>query len=149
VLKARVRKAGVTAKLAATWCGPYRITAVGTGHVFEVQHLLSGEFSSGHSSRFTFYADAQMAITEEIKDHLQIVEAQGFFEMERLVGVRRAATGLEALVAWAGFEEAEWTWEPLAQLLEDRRTFVVHQLAQLNIPKALRVALVQEHEVRV
>jgi hypothetical protein len=149
VLKARVRQAGRTAKLAATWCGPYRITAAAEGHVFEVQHLLTGELSSVHVSRLAFYADSSLEVTTELKEHVQLVEEQGLFEMERLVAVRKCATGLEAKVAWAGFEEAEWTWEPLEQLLEDRRLFVTRQLAALNLAKPIKVELAQTYNVRV
>jgi hypothetical protein len=41
------------------------------GHVFEIQHLLSGEQSSAHTSRLVFSADAQLDVTTEIKDHVE------------------------------------------------------------------------------
>jgi hypothetical protein len=149
VLKARVRKRGATHKLAATWGGPYRVVAIGTGHVFEVQQLLSGEVSSAHVSRLTYYADSSLNVTTELKDHIQLVEQQGLFEMERLVAVRENEDELEAHVAWAGFEEAEWTWEPLSQLLEDRKQFVVKQLQLLKLSKKLRSKIASEFAVIV
>jgi hypothetical protein len=117
--------------------------------VFEIQHLLSGELSSAHISRLVFYADAQLDVTTEIKDHVELVESQGLFEMERLVRVRRSDDKLEALVAWAGFEEAEWTWEPLDHLLHDRREFVTKQLGQLKLSKVIRLALKDTYQIRV
>jgi hypothetical protein len=149
VLKARVRRQGTTPKLAATWCGPYRVTAASAGHVFEVQHLLTGQLSSAHVSRLSFYADSNFEVTTAVKDHIELVESQGLFEMERLVAVRKNATGLEVLVAWSGFEEAEWTWELLEQLLEDKKNFVTRELAQLKLSKAIRVELANTYHVRV
>jgi hypothetical protein len=144
VLCARVRKRGATHKLAATWCGPFRITAVGTGHVFQIQHLLSGELSSAHASRLLFYADERLELTTELKDHIALVERQGYFEIERLVAVRQHDGQLEAQVAWAGFSEAEWTWEPLSQLLEDREVFIIRQLRALQLPKSVSLAIQRE-----
>jgi hypothetical protein len=141
VLCARVRKRGVTHKLAATWCGPYRITAVGTGHVFQIQHLLSGDITSAHASRLLFYADERLHVTTDLKEHIALVERQGFFEIERLVAVRQHDGVYQAKVAWAGFMEEEWTWEPLSQLLEDRAAFILRQLRALRLSKVVRDAI--------
>jgi hypothetical protein len=149
VLRAIVRKAGKHAKLASTWVGPSRITAAGTGHVFTVQHLVTGELSQVHVSRLRFYADSLLEVTTELKEQVQQLEAFGVFEMERLVAVRITDQVWYAHVAWSGFEEAEWTWEPLSQLLADRESFVVRQLQQLNLTTATKKAISRAYAIRL
>jgi hypothetical protein len=144
VLVARVRIAGKTSKLQATWMGPFRVTSVSAGHTFVVQHLLNGSLLTVHASRLLFYHDALLEITTELKERAQFVEEQGLFEVEKLVKVERREGQWQALVAWLGFEESERTWEPLSNLLEDRKIFIISELRRLSLSPKIRTKLATE-----
>ena len=70
------------------------------------------------------------------------------FEMERLVEARITNNAIEVLVAWAGFEKEEWTWEPLQQLLEDRKQFVTCQLQNIRLSKLIKTMLARDYQIR-
>ncbi|CAM9997209.1 unnamed protein product, partial [Chrysoparadoxa australica] len=70
VMVARVKRRGRQHKLVATWMGPYRVTGTKSEHVFVVQHLLTGAISEHHSGRLSWYADASLNVSQEIKDSI-------------------------------------------------------------------------------
>ncbi|CAM9844816.1 unnamed protein product, partial [Chrysoparadoxa australica] len=117
VMVARVKRRGRQHKLVATWMGPYRVTGTKSEHVFVVQHLLTGAISEHHSGRLSWYADASLHVSQEIKDSIVQLESQGQYDIDKLIAVKDSAeTGLQVHVAWHGYEEPEWTWEPLAEI---------------------------------
>ena len=84
---ARVRRAGLTPKLAATWTGPWRVVTAEQKHVYSVQNIISGDVRDVHVVRLRFYSDAQLDVTSDLKDVFQHSLNQGEFEMEALINI--------------------------------------------------------------
>ncbi|CAM9851547.1 unnamed protein product, partial [Chrysoparadoxa australica] len=125
VMVAQVKRRGRQHKLVATWTGPYRVTATRSENVFAVQHLLTGIIREHHAGRLSWYADSHLNVTQEIKDSIVQLESQGQYDIDKLVAVRdSSASGLQVHVAWHGYEEPEWTWEPLAEIFTSAPTLV-------------------------
>ena len=135
VMVARVRRSGLTPKLAATWTGPWRVVTAEKKHVYSVQNIISGEERDVHVARLRFYSDSALEITSDLKEVFQHTFNQGEFEMEALLnmGESHDGSGYVVRVRWAGFEEEEDTWEPLKTLWEDAPQFVKQQLRKMKL----------------
>ena len=79
VLYARVRRAGVTPKLMATWTRPWRVIGVHHPHLFEIQNIVSCRVHTAHVARLRFYADSQLNVTADVKNVFQHAFNQGKF----------------------------------------------------------------------
>eukprot|EP00903_Cladosiphon_okamuranus_P017345 g15980.t1 len=135
VLVARVRRSGLTPKLASTWTGPWRVVTAQQEHVYGVQNIISGEVRDVHVARMRFYSDSELDITSDLKEVFQHSFNQGEFEMEALINIGESHDGSGYLVRvrWSGFEADEDTWEPLKTLWEDAPTFVKQQLRKMKL----------------
>jgi len=75
-----------------------------------------------------FYSGCHLFITEEVLK--QFAHDGHGFEIADVLNVRfnHRLNDWEVFIAWAGFESAEHTWEPLSQLLKDCRVFIKRRL---------------------
>ncbi|MEO1301408.1 MAG: hypothetical protein AAFU83_04190, partial [Bacteroidota bacterium] len=81
--------------------------------------MLTGTIRTHHSSRLAFYHDSKLRVTEAMRNSLS---HDGYSEFTKFGGIRKSdAGGLEVYVHWTGFEESEFSWEPLDYLLENAR----------------------------
>ena len=120
VLVARVQKAGD--KLKARWTGPHRIVQTVSDHVVMVEDIVNDRRTREvHTQRVRPYADSLLNVTETIKRHAERSDGQVLLGVDRLLKVRENenTNDIEILVAWQGFEEAEFSWEPAVNILED------------------------------
>eukprot|EP00752_Nemacystus_decipiens_P007839 g7004.t1 len=149
VMVARVRRAGPTPKLAATWTGPWRVVTAEQKHVYGVQNIISGEVRDVHVARLRFYSDSALEVTSDLKEVFQQTFNQGEFEMEALLNIGQAHDGSGYLVRvrWAGFEEDEDTWEPLTTLWEDAPQFVKQQLRKMKLGSDVHDKLKQDYGI--
>ena len=115
-------------KLQVRWSGPYRIISAKSDYIFTVLDLLSEKTFDCHCSRMRFYSDGHLHITEEILK--QFAHDGHGFEIADVLNVRfnHRLNDWEVFIAWAGFESAEHTWEPLSQLLKDCPVFIKRRL---------------------
>ena len=146
---ARVRRAGLTPKLAATWTGPWRAVTAEQKHVYSVQNIISGDVRDVHVVRLRFYSDAQLDVTSDLKDVFQHSLNQGEFEMEALIniGPTNDDSGYLVRVRWAGFEADEDTWETLKTLLEDAPQCVRQQLRKIKLGRDIRDKLEKDYGI--
>jgi transposase InsO family protein len=103
-----------TKKLRHLWIGPYRIRAVLSPWVYEIEHLVSGVLKRAHLSRLRFYADEAFEVTVSLKDHL--VFNEGEFEVDHISHIWMDADGIYAKVHWVGFEDEEASYEDLLKI---------------------------------
>jgi hypothetical protein len=87
--------------------------------VYEVEDLSSGRVTSIHASRLQFYSDASLDVSTDLLAH--IAHNNQGFDVRDLLDVRYDAESKSycVLVSWLGFENADNTGEPLANLLQD------------------------------
>jgi hypothetical protein len=106
-------------KLTLRWRGPFRIVGTLSDHVYEVEDLSSGRVTSIHASRLQFYSDVSLDISTDLLAH--IAHNNQGFDVRDLLDVRYDAESKSycVLVSWLGFENADNTGEPLANLLQD------------------------------
>jgi hypothetical protein len=106
-------------KLALRWHGPYRILAIRSDYVTDVEDLLTKAVSPVHSTRLRLYHDPSLEVTADIKAHLAN-QKQGY-EVKALIELRYEAESKEfsVLVSWLGFDKADNSWEQLLRLHED------------------------------
>ncbi|GMF25467.1 unnamed protein product [Phytophthora fragariaefolia] len=86
------------------------VTAAQAHNVFRVKHLVTGEELDAHASRFNFFADKGIEVTEELLEH---VAAQGI--MTRVLELLQhrwndRSQSYEILVEWHGLEAIEGSW---------------------------------------
>jgi hypothetical protein len=70
-----------------------------------------------HISRVRFYCDQHLHVTTDIVE--QYAHDCQRYEVERLLDLRKDQGRLELLVSWKGFEDADNSWEPASQLVQD------------------------------
>ena len=105
-------------KLHLTWRGPFHIVELHSHHVYTVEDILTGVRTKVHASRMKFYSDRDLNLTESIK--VQKAFDDETFTVESILAARtNAITGQQELhIRWAGFSEAEDSWEPLNVIQE-------------------------------
>ncbi|ETI30459.1 hypothetical protein F443_22418, partial [Phytophthora nicotianae P1569] len=105
-------------KLLVTWMGPYVVTKCNT-HSFTVKHLITGKESNVHASRLKFFAESDLEVTEELREH---VSAQGVILKVEAIRKHRWNPDMrdfELLISWEGLEPIEDSWEPMKVMHED------------------------------
>ncbi|ETN07655.1 hypothetical protein PPTG_12997 [Phytophthora nicotianae INRA-310] len=100
-------------KLRVMWCGIARVVDTSSNWVFTSKNLLTGETKEAHATRFTFYADSSLRITEDLLAHVPH-NSEGHV-VEKLLEARYDATSAmrQLLVKWRGLCELENTWDPV------------------------------------
>jgi hypothetical protein len=88
-----------------------------------------------------------MNVTSEMLAASQYLETAGMYEIARVVEYRLHNRVDEIRVAWRGFDEAEWSWEPLQQMLLDDSHFISLELAQLPLTQAQKERLTRVYAV--
>ena len=131
-------------KLQGQWKGPAQIVKVSSDWLYDVQHLLTAQVREIHASRLQFYADSTLAVTEQLKDHVAHND-QGFL-VEDFSACRWNADvkRFEIQVKWRGLSEAEMTWEPATNLMEDLPTQVSKYLSK-NRKDATILRMIKAH----
>ncbi|CEO98945.1 hypothetical protein PBRA_007059 [Plasmodiophora brassicae] len=134
---------GPAQKLIAQWRGPYRVVQRVNDQVYELEDLLTARRFQAHTQRIRRYADADLNITTEIKQHLERLDQQ--FHVDDLLDCRidRETQELQIKVAWSGFDPSEATWEPAALIAEDVPQLVEQLIRKLGDTHAHVAALRQ------
>ncbi|OWZ03352.1 LOW QUALITY PROTEIN: hypothetical protein PHMEG_00024933 [Phytophthora megakarya] len=104
-------------KLLVTWIGPFVITRADY-HSFRVKNLITGAESDVHASRLKFYADKELQVTEELREH---VVYHGIVLKHRW---NARINDYELLMSWQGLETIEDAWEPMRAMKKDVRVKV-------------------------
>ena len=99
------------------WTGPYRVIECLSDWEFVIQHLVSGEKHSAHSSRLKYYCDKDLNVTADLK--YQITHDEMRYRISRFIGHRISDGAFELHTVWEGFDVEDASWEPLQVLLED------------------------------
>jgi hypothetical protein len=115
--------------------------------VYEVEDLSSGRVTSIHASRLQFYSDASLNVSTDLLAH--IAHNNQGFDVRDLLDVRYDAESKSycVLVSWLGFENADNTGEPLANLLQDIPHLVSRFLDKIS-DQDLAAALREECNLR-
>jgi hypothetical protein len=134
--------------LRVQWRGPRRIISIPSEWTYIVEDLLQGKKKEIHVSRIKPYKDRDLNVTQELKDHAGHVE--GTLEVERFDGVRKSSSrqGWEIRVWWRGFEEADTTWEPIAEMIKDVPDMVRKYLTEESNGKSLPVGFVKSKDYK-
>jgi hypothetical protein len=105
-------------KLLVTWIGPYQVVEVNEFSVV-IEHLLTKDRKTAHSSRVKLYADASFEVSEEILEH--VAEQGILLKVEKITQhvYDKPTKGYLLYVHWEGFEIIEASWEPLAKLMSE------------------------------
>ncbi|POM73773.1 LOW QUALITY PROTEIN: Hypothetical protein PHPALM_9350 [Phytophthora palmivora] len=93
--------------------GPYRVIRADI-HSFRVEHLVPGEELDVHASRFKFYSDGSLDVTDELLEH---ISSQGIvLSVDRLKEHKWniAINDFEILVEWKGFQPIEVSYDRMA-----------------------------------
>jgi hypothetical protein len=111
VLVARTQKTREH-KLTANWRGPFRVREAISDHIYQVEHLISGELSEVHTSRMKFYCDDDL----DSRITLQLVvqkeeDCESNVESIKEVRYVAASASYAFKVHWQGFDDGEETWE--------------------------------------
>jgi hypothetical protein len=106
-------------KLTLRWRGPHRVVGTISDHVYDVEDFLTGKITPVHASRLRLYSDAALEVSAELLDH--IAHNNSGFDIQALRNLRYDPETKSNCVekSWHGFDEAENTWEPLANLAGD------------------------------
>lgn len=132
--------ASTRTKLSVRWCGPARVVGTVSNWIFTIEHLVTGEHREAHGSRLKFYADASLAVSEDLLQHVAH-NSEG--DNLREVRYDLKSNQFQFLVHWRGLHELEDSWEPAHTLLEDVPALVkVFARDHLDDPTVKRLAKV-------
>ena len=114
--------------------GPYRVLRATNSHVYEVEHLTTGEISICHVSRMRFYADSSLDLPIALLDELTSEQSLNYeYNIETILD--HAFDGddneYKLRIQWSGFSELEHTWESLDTLFEDQPKRIMQYLQAL------------------
>lgn len=117
------QRAGINGhKVSVIWCGPQRVTTEVSDLVFECEDLISNNLSILHANRLKFYANAQLAISDELLDTIANNKSN-HSTVENLLDLRWNGdkNQYDVCTKWLGFDHdaPAPTWEPLNNLWED------------------------------
>ncbi|EGZ13974.1 hypothetical protein PHYSODRAFT_510353 [Phytophthora sojae] len=122
VLRSRVDEKNQN-KLLVTWVGPYVVTKC-NAHSFTVKHLVTGRESNVHASRLKFFAECDLEVTEELREH---IAAQGIVLKVEAIHQHRWNEDMhdyQLAISWEGLEAIEDSWEPLKVMHQDVKVLV-------------------------
>ena len=124
--KKRTRK---KSKLEATWKGPFEVIGTACEQkgalVYNIRKLGGTEIFPVHASRLAHFASDKLNVTADLQDWAQ----DGEYTIEKFVDFEEGDNeDLYLRVRWLGFEPADDTWEPVAQLIEDQPRMVLYFL---------------------
>ena len=139
VLVAKVRRLPGD-KLEATWKGPMRVIKHCSKYVYEIENPLTQERVQRHVQRLRIYAEADLELTNMLKDHRQHAEQRLEVEAIRELRYEEVTKQLELKVQWRGLEA---TWEPAQQIVEDVPQLVKRFLERLSTKHAHKEELQQ------
>ena len=125
-------------KLQAKKVGPMLVVDAMTPWVYRLRNIATGDEVHAHAQRMERYADAQLGITEALKEHVTYHISN--YEIERLLDVRKdRVTGQwQFQVRWSGFGDTEATWEDASVLVEDAPAIVAEFLDADTVPGECR-----------
>jgi hypothetical protein len=88
-------------------------------NAFVVRNLATGKEMAVHGSRLKFYADKDLNITEELRQHIS--SQNEILDVQELLDHRWSdrAKDFELKVSWVGLEVIEDSWEPLKSMMKD------------------------------
>ena len=87
------------------------------------ENIVTGERNPVHAQRLRRYADAQLQVTEDLKD--QAAHDKLAFFPDKIVSWREADEGtMQLRVRWLGFEPNEDSWEDLQTFYADAPVMV-------------------------
>ena len=123
-------KKGRSAKLAATWQGPFKILRFATPVTVILSHPGSKKKRQPvHVSRLKFYKQLehediakdlqQEAVSEDVKDDSQeghVDSSETEWEIQEITDIKKKKAGIFYRVRWKGFPDSESTWEPVRSL---------------------------------
>ena len=108
------RKADKTAPI---WEGPALITRAVNERTFAVKNLLTGVTREMHADHIKRYADKHLHVTTQLKE---FIAASAVCTQARLIDGHRLRKGKwELKILWEGFDDEEFSWEPLSVMMED------------------------------
>jgi hypothetical protein len=129
-------------KLQIRWLGPHRAVQAITGWIFVVEDLRDGKQSTHHASRTKLFAAKDLLVTQDLLDHFAYVKGGHIVEELRDCRFDKALKLWTVLVEWMGLSEAETTWEPVTNLVEDvpvlARNFVLEHGNEANVREMAR-----------
>ena len=105
-------------KLASTWTGPYVLKKFISEWVVNVQHLVTSDVKTVHTTRIRPYSDKLLNVTVAMKDQL-MHDQWSLHTVEEIRDSRESRGKREFLIKWLGIDEEDSTWEPEENLLED------------------------------
>src|SRR5690606_38031933 len=96
-------------KLQARKGGPMLVVAAISPWVYRLRNIATGAEVEAHVQRMEHYADANLGVTEALKEHVRYATAG--YEVAAITEARRAKDGRwELLVKWLGSNDEEATW---------------------------------------
>jgi hypothetical protein len=88
----------------------------------ELQHLVSGDIITSHTSRVKFYSDSSLDVSCELQDDINTAEKLlETYEVEAISDIQFDSVSkcYFARVQWKGFDVLESQWEDLRIIYED------------------------------
>lgn len=106
------------------WTGPYQVVQVNSEFDFIVKHLVTGRERKAHATHMNFYSDSSLNATAELLDQIRWDESNITYTVEAILDFAKSGRSWNFLIRWAGFDEAEDSWEPLEMLKQDIPTML-------------------------
>ena len=103
------------------------------GHVqflFELEDLRTAKRTIVHGSRVKFFRNADLEVTEELKEYLAFQDGE-YCVVNEFQDIRVRGGEVELLTKWRGFDDEEPQWESLKIMREDVPVLVDEFIAQL------------------
>ena len=140
VLKARIKSRDPKVhKLACVWTGPYRVTKAINDYTYELEDLITGNFTLAHAARLRRYFDESLDVDDVILSHVKYAKTS--YQYEAIVDHRfnQSTLSAEVNVKWLGFSKKENTWEPLQNAYEDFPELVIKYLSTVSDSDAVKL----------
>jgi hypothetical protein len=106
-----------------------------------VQHCITAVVKEVHATRLVLYHDALYDMPLSTREASAYLDNSGMYEIASLEGHRYTGRIDEVYVHWRGFEQAEWSWEPLTDLLRDDPHFIGLALEGLALSRSDKLRL--------
>ena len=110
-----------------------RVTDCISSHVYRVFDLNSEKSFERHASFLRFFHDSSLPINADVTAHAAYTRNAN--TVAKFVDFRQNSAGVPQLkVLWRGFPETDFTWEPLANMIDDVPVLVERFVSSLNRP---------------